>query len=146
MSRRTTLLLLLALSAGHAQAADLVASVDRSRLNSGETVELTVQSSDVTQFGKPDLSPLDAQFEVSGTRQINQLTTLDGDNHATTRWIITLLPKVNGNVVIPPLQVGALKTQPITLQVHRSQPRPGQRVRAGPGPVDRARVPLGIAV
>ena len=120
MSRRTTLLLLLALSAGHAQAADLVASVDRSRLNSGETVELTVQSSDVTQFGKPDLSPLDAQFEVSGTRQINQLTTLDGDNHATTRWIITLLPKVNGNVVIPPLQVGALKTQPITLQVVES--------------------------
>ena len=51
MSRRTTLLLLLALTAGHAQAANLVASVDRSRLNSGETVELTVESSDVTQFG-----------------------------------------------------------------------------------------------
>lgn len=117
MSRRTTLLLLLALSAGHAQAANLVASVDRSRINSGETVELTVESSDVTQFGKPDLSPLDAQFEVSGTRQINQLTTLGGDNHATTRWIITLLPKENGTVVIPPLQVGELKTQPISLQV-----------------------------
>src|SRR5450830_1758992 len=117
MSRRTTLLLLLALSAGHAQAANLVASVDRSRLNSGETVELTVESSDVTQFGKPDLSPLDAQFEVSGTRQINQLTTLGGDNHATTRWIITLLPKENGTVVIPPLQVGEYTTQPISLQV-----------------------------
>ena len=117
MSRRTTLLLLLALSAGHAQAANLVASVDRSRVNSGETVELTVESSDVTQFGKPDLSPLDAQFEVSGTRQIDQLTTLGGDNHATTRWIITLLPKENGTVVIPPLQVGELKTQPISLQV-----------------------------
>ena len=117
MSRRTTLLLLLALMAGHAQAANLVASVDRSRVNSGETVELTVESSDVTQFGKPDLSPLDAQFEVSGTRQINQLTTLGGDNHATTRWIITLLPKANGTVVIPPLQVGELKTQPISLQV-----------------------------
>ncbi|MCF5054753.1 protein BatD, partial [Pseudomonas syringae] len=106
MSRRTPLLLLLALTTGHAQAANLVASVDRSRLNSGETVELTVESSDVTQFGKPDLSPLDAQFEVSGTRQLNQLTTLGGDNHATTRWIITLLPKQNGTVVIPPLQVG----------------------------------------
>ena len=117
MIRRPTLPLLLALMAGHAQAANLVASVDRSRLNSGETVELTVESSDVTQFGKPDLTPLDAQFEVSGTRQINQLTTLGGDNHATTRWIITLLPKENGSVVIPPLQVGELKTQPITLQV-----------------------------
>ncbi|KTC25895.1 protein BatD [Pseudomonas marginalis ICMP 9505] len=117
MSRRTTLMLLLALTAGHAQAANLVASVDRSRVNSGETVELTVESSDVTQFGKPDLSPLDAQFEVSGTRQINQLTTLGDDNRATTRWIITLLPKENGTVVIPALQVGELKTQPISLQV-----------------------------
>ena len=117
MNRCTALLLTLALWASQAQAAGLVASVDRSRINSGETVELTVESNDVTLFGKPDLAPLDPLFEVSGTRQINQLTTLGGDNHATTRWIITLLPKENGTVVIPPLQIGELKTQPITLQV-----------------------------
>ncbi|KAF1027391.1 MAG: hypothetical protein GAK37_02450 [Pseudomonas sp.] len=117
MSRCTALLLTLALWAGHAQAANLVASVDRSRINAGETVELTVESNDVTLFGKPDLTPLDAQFEVSGTRQLNQLTTLGGDNHANTRWIITLLPKLTGTVVIPPLTIGELKTQPITLQV-----------------------------
>ncbi|MBT2372256.1 BatD family protein [Pseudomonas fluorescens] len=117
MSRCTALLLTLVLWACQAQAADLVASVDRSRVNSGETVELTVESNDVTQFGKPDLAPLDPLFEVRGTRQINQLTTLGGDNHATTRWIITLLPKENGTVVIPSLQLGALKSQPITLQV-----------------------------
>ncbi|NWA91935.1 protein BatD [Pseudomonas sp. D8002] len=117
MNRCTALLLTLALWASQAQAAGLVASVDRSRINSGETVELTVESNDVTLFGKPDLAPLDPRFEVSGTRQINQLTTLGGDNHATTRWIITLLPKENGTVVIPPLQIGELKTQPITLQV-----------------------------
>ncbi|NWB22957.1 MULTISPECIES: BatD family protein [unclassified Pseudomonas] len=117
MNRCTAFLLTLALWASQAQAAGLVASVDRSRINSGETVELTVESNDVTLFGKPDLAPLDPLFEVSGTRQINQLTTLGGDNHATTRWIITLLPKENGTVVIPPLQIGELKTQPITLQV-----------------------------
>jgi len=49
MNRCTALLLLLALSAGHAQAANLVASVDRSRLNSGATVELTVESSDSSE-------------------------------------------------------------------------------------------------
>lgn len=117
MNRCTALLLTLVLWASQALAAGLVASVDRSRINSGETVELTVESNDVTLFGKPDLAPLDPLFEVSGTRQINQLTTLGGDNHATTRWIITLLPKENGTVVIPPLQIGELKTQPITLQV-----------------------------
>ena len=111
MSRCTPFVLLLALWAGHAQAADLAASIDRSRVNSGETVELTIESNDVTQFGKPDLAPLDPLFDVRGTRQINQLTTLDGSNHATTRWIITLQPKTTGTVVIPPLQLGELKTQ-----------------------------------
>ncbi|MFO2464384.1 BatD family protein [Pseudomonas sp. 15FMM2] len=117
MSRCTCAVLMLAIWAGQSQAADLVASVDRSQLNSGETVELTLESNDVTQFGKPDLTPLQPQFEVRGTRQINQLTTLDGDNHATTRWIITLLPRQSGTVLIPSLQLGALKTQPISLQI-----------------------------
>jgi hypothetical protein len=73
--------------AAQAQAAELVASVDRARLNSGETIELTLESNDVTQFGKPDLTPLEPLFEVRGTRQVNQLNTLNGDNQATTRSI-----------------------------------------------------------
>lgn len=104
-----------------AQAAELVASVDRSRLNSGETVELTLESNDVTQFGKPDLSALEPLFEVRGTRQVNQLTTINGDSRATTRWIITLLPRQNGSVVIAPLKLGDAQSQPITLQVVESE-------------------------
>lgn len=111
----------LLLCAVQAQAAGLVASVDRSRLNSGETVELTLESSDVTQFGKPDLTPLEPLFDVRGTRQVNQLNTLNGDTQATTRWIITLLPRQNGSVVIPPLQLGDVQSQPITVQVIESE-------------------------
>lgn len=121
MTRFTALLLALLLWTCQAQAAGLVASVDRSRLNSGETVELTLESDDVTLFGKPDLSPLDALFEVRGTRQINQLNTLNGESHATTRWIITLLPRHSGTVEIPPLQLGEIKSQAISLQVLESQ-------------------------
>jgi hypothetical protein len=111
----------LLLCALQAQAAELVASVDRTRLSSGETIELTLESSDVTQFGKPDLTPLEPLFEVRGTRQVNQLNTLSGDNRATTRWIVTLLPKENGSVVIPPLKLGDVESQPITVQVVESQ-------------------------
>ena len=103
-----------------AQAAELVASVDRARLNSGETIELTLESNDVTQFGKPDLTPLEPLFEVRGTRQVNQLNTLNGDNQATTRWIVTLLPLHNGTLVIPPLALGDVQSQPITVQVVES--------------------------
>jgi hypothetical protein len=126
MTRFTALLLPLLLCTATAQAAELTASVDRSRLNSGETVELTLETSDVTQFGKPDLTALEALFEVRGTRQVNQLNTLNGDNRATTRWIITLLPKENGSVVIPPLQLGDAQSQPITVQVVESDTRETQ--------------------
>ncbi|MGE8177442.1 BatD family protein [Pseudomonas fluorescens] len=121
MTRFTVLLLSLSLWTVGAQAAGLVASIDRSRVNSGETVELTLESSDVTQFGKPDLSALDPLFEVRGTRQVNQLTTLGDDSHATTRWIITLLPRHNGTLVIPPLPLGEYTSQPINLQVVESE-------------------------
>lgn len=123
MTRFTVLLLPLLICTATAHAAELTASVDRSRLNSGETVELTLETSDVTQFGKPDLTPLEPLFEVRGTRQVNQLNTLNGDNRATTRWIITLLPKENGSVLIPPLQVGDVQSQPITVQVVESDVR-----------------------
>ncbi|MCP2067193.1 UNVERIFIED_ORG: hypothetical protein J2Y84_002519 [Pseudomonas reinekei] len=125
MTRFTVLLLALLhgllFCSVQAQAAELAASVDRSRLSSGETVELTLESTDVTQFGKPDLTPLEPLFEVRGTRQVNQLNTLSGENQAATRWIITLLPRQNGSVVIPPLQLGELQSQPITLQVVESE-------------------------
>ena len=123
MTRFTVLLLPLLICTATAHAAELIASVDRSRLNSGETVELTLETNDVTQFGKPDLTPLEPLFEVRGTRQVNQLNTLNGDNRATTRWIITLLPKENGSVLIPPLQVGDVQSQPITVQVVESDGR-----------------------
>ena len=121
MTRFTAFLLALWLYTAQAQATGLVASVDRSRLNSGETVELTLESNDVTLFGKPDLTPLEPMFEVRGTRQVNQLTTINGDNRATTRWIITLLPRQNGSVVIPSLQLGDVQSQPITVQVVESE-------------------------
>ncbi|MDD1016043.1 BatD family protein [Pseudomonas rubra] len=102
------------------QAAALLASVDRTRLNAGETLELTLETQDVTQFGKPDLSPLEANFEVRGTRQVNSLNSLDEKN-ANTRWIVTLLPRQSGSIEIPALQLGEVRSQPISLQIQANQ-------------------------
>ena len=123
MNRICVLLLLLCCWTLPAHALGLIASVDRDQLDSGETVELTLESNDATLFGKPDLTPLDALFEVRGTRQVNHLTNLGDDNKATTRWIITLQPKQSGTVIIPPLQVGDYHSQPISLTVSPSSAR-----------------------
>ncbi|BAN47782.1 BatD family protein [Metapseudomonas resinovorans] len=112
--------LLLSLLALAVQAAGFTANVDRTRLSEGETVELTLESSDPTLFGKPDLTPLDGDFEVLGTRQINQLGTFNGKNDRATRWIITLQPRQTGFVTIPALKLGEAHSAPITLHVQKA--------------------------
>ncbi|WP_435605456.1 BatD family protein [Pseudomonas knackmussii] len=114
--KRLICLILLSLVALQAEAS-FTASVDRTRLSEGESVDLTLESDDPTLFGKPDLAPLDAQFQVLATRQVNHLTTFNGKSQATTRWIITLQPRQSGTVSIPALHLGNGETQPISLEV-----------------------------
>lgn len=111
--------LLLSLLALNVSAQSLNATVDRTRLNAGESVELTLESQDTTLFGKPDLQPLYELFEVLGTRQVNRLTNNGSAAQASTRWIITLQPKHSGYVVIPPLKLAQLQSTPITLHVQQ---------------------------
>lgn len=120
--KRLTCALILLLLASLAYAAGFTASVDRTRLSEGETVELVLESSDPTLFGKPDLSPLESLFDVLGTRQINRLSTLNGQSNRATRWIVTLQPKQTGYVVIPPLKLGEAETQPIPLHIQKNDP------------------------
>lgn len=121
MKRLVALLFLLL--AGQASAEAFFASVDRTRLNEGETVVLTLESTDPTRFGRPDFSPLDEQFEILGSRQVNRLTSLGDTPRATTRWILTLQPRHSGEVVIPPIRLEDAETLPITLQVEAAGER-----------------------
>lgn len=109
--------LLLSLMTLQAVAASFTATVDRTRLSDGESIDLILQSDDVTVFGKPDLTPLQPLFDVLSTRQENRLATFDGKTQATTRWIVTLQPRQTGFVVVPPLTLGDASSEPITLQV-----------------------------
>lgn len=127
MTRLTTLLLTLLLAC-QASAATLVARVDRTQLSLDETVELTLETSDTTVFGKPDLQPLEGLFRVLGTRQANQLSSAYGEARAVTQWLITLQPQRTGYVVIPPLQLGEWRSEPIMLNVSESSTEGGGRL------------------
>ncbi|MGE6993946.1 BatD family protein [Pseudomonas sp. NPDC047961] len=116
MMRWMTLVFLLLLGL-QTNAATLLARVDRTELSLDETVELTLETADGTAFGKPDLQPLDGLFKVSGTRQSNQLAGANGEAKAITQWQVTLQPLQTGYVVIPPLQLGDARSEPITLHV-----------------------------
>lgn len=118
---RSLLLALLLSGLTQAYAIEVTASVDRTRLSLNESVELTLESNDGTMFGKPDLSPLAPLFEVLATRQLNRLVTVDGEARMVSRWVITLQPRNEGFVVIPPLRLGEAQTQAITLHVTETE-------------------------
>ncbi|KRW59564.1 BatD family protein [Pseudomonas sp. TTU2014-080ASC] len=120
--------LLLSLMAFTANAAIFHASVDRSRISEGETIELTLETNDSTQFGKPDLQPLEELFEILGTRQVNRLSNSSSGTESSTRWIITLQPKNTGYVVVPPLTLGNLKSDPVVIFVQESSGPGGDHV------------------
>lgn len=95
----------------------LEASVDRTRLVEGESVELTLESAAANRFGRPDLTPLEEHFQIQGSRQLSLIGQLNGQSQPVTRWIVTLLPKRTGYVVIPPIGLGDSQSAPISLQV-----------------------------
>lgn len=116
MKRLMAALLLLAFAC-QAGAASLSARTDRSELSIDETLELILETEDGTVFGRPDLEPLAGLFKVIGTRQLNQLSGIDGAARAVTQWLVTLQPLQTGELTIPPLQLGEWRSEPISLRV-----------------------------
>lgn len=122
-------LLVLMLLAPQVRADAFFASVDRTHLSEGETVVLTLESTDPTRFGRPDFTPLETDFEILGSRQVNRLTTLGDTPRAATRWIITLQPKRSGQVQIPSIRLEDAETLPITLQIAAAgKPSKGEKL------------------
>ena len=101
-------------------AAGISASLDRTVVSEGESVELTLQSQGAIALSTPDLTPLNKDFEILGSRQVSSLSTGTGGTQQSTRWLISLLPKRLGQLEIPSLQVGDSHSPALQLQVQKS--------------------------
>lgn len=108
---------LLILTSTAACAASFTASVDRTQLNAGESLELTLESDDTRYFAAPDLTPLKPLFQLLASKQVNRFSTIAGQARPVNQWILTLLPKQSGFLVIPPLSLGTLQSAPINLHI-----------------------------
>ncbi len=113
---RYLLLALLSLSWVN-QALALEASVDRTRMQLGDSLELTLESAASNRTARPDLSELEDAFEVRASRQMSLVSQQDGRTQPVTRWIITLRPREAGYLEIPSLTVNGQQSEPISLMV-----------------------------
>ena len=114
--KRLIFLLFLLMTPALAEAS-LQASVDRTRLIEGESVELTLETPGANRSTRPDFGPLEEHFHIQGTRQLNLVSQTNGTAQRTTRWVVDLRPKRTGFVAIPPLRLGTLQSEPIGLQI-----------------------------
>lgn len=122
-SRLTTITLfvpiLLWLAAVAHAAGTVEARLDRTRVRLGETVQLTVQAQGRLS-GDLDTSPLDKDFQVLGTSSGSSINIVNGSMSSSKTWQITLEPKRQGTLTIPPLAVGGQHTEPLSLIVSAS--------------------------
>ena len=112
-------LLAVVLCVPHVASAQTRAWLDRAQVSLGDTVTLNIQSDSAAS---PVLTPLGADFELSNQTRSRQVEWINGRMQTRTLHGVALSPRRSGTLVVPPLQVGQVFTEPLQLQVAAAAP------------------------
>jgi len=104
----------------HAQ--ELKSSLERNPIHAGESVRLVLELQRAAGGLKPDLSPLDDDFQILQTSANTQIEFVQGLQSAITRWSIELTPKREGVLTVPTISVGQFQSPELTLEVLAPRP------------------------
>jgi hypothetical protein len=110
-------------SGSHASGA-LRAELDHAQARAGEPVRLILRQSG--EAAAPDLSPLEADFEIVGTQQSQRFEVVNGRAASSHDWIVTLLPRHKGTIEIPAIRAGDATSAPLQLVVSDAPPPPSR--------------------
>ncbi len=126
MSKTACVAMLLASLIVSAAEAAVVASVDRAdiELNESFTLKITVDTAIDTE---PDASALDADFYVGQRSQLSNTTIVNGQISRSRTWTYILMAKREGDLIIPPIIIGAEQSEPVPISVRApSNALPGE--------------------
>lgn len=112
-------LLAVVLCVPHVASAQTRAWLDRAQVSLGDTVTLNIQSDSAAS---PVLTPLGVDFELSNQTRSRQVEWINGRMQTRTLHGVALSPRRSGTLVVPPLQVGQVFTEPLQLQVAAAAP------------------------
>jgi len=99
-----------------ALAADATASLDHAITSSQESVQLTIHVNGGADHD-PDLSVLKQDFEVLSQSQNSSYSLINGSMSRSKDWQFTLMPKHVGVLQIPPISLGNVMTNGLSLKV-----------------------------
>ena len=112
----TLLTFLLLLSASNTAWAEVKAFLNQDTFFEGDPITLTLETSGNGNT-KPDLSPLEKDFDILGTSTSTQVNILNGHKRVKKGWTIELQPKRKGAFQIPIIQIGQETTLAIDLKI-----------------------------
>ena len=96
------------------QATEIEVSVDPNPPASGESFRLAfIAHGEVA--GKPDFGPLEANFDVMSRNEKTSIQWQNGKMTRNTTWVLEVVPKGDGPLIIPAITFGADKSAPYTL-------------------------------
>lgn len=118
---RFVLVPLLTLLTSSAYADQVSAALDKDVVRENEVIQLTVRTDFANTGSGPDFSVLKRDFDILSRSQNSQFSFNLGTNQALNFWVVTLKPKAVGSFKIPPIQVGDLASEPLSLEVKPAQ-------------------------
>ena len=119
--KRCLAALILLVCVAPAVAQQAIASLDRNTVFNGDSVQLRIAVNNAAPNIEPDYSALTADFEISNTGTNTQMNISNGRRQVSTQFTVLLEPLRTGKIVVPSIQVGNMRTRPLTLTV---MPRP----------------------
>jgi hypothetical protein len=97
--------------------ASLSSTVDRTQIETNETLQLTVRYSGKAPSGDPDFSAIERDFSIASNSRQQQYSWVNGESTSYTDWKILLIPKRQGKLTIPSLNFMGSRSQAIGINV-----------------------------
>ena len=108
------------LSACQARAAATIqVELDRDVIEQGESFTVTFSSSGDVD-GDPDFSPLQKDFRIAQQSQSSNIQIINGSMSSNKQWVLMLMPKTTGKLVIPSISFGSDKSAPGFITVKKT--------------------------
>ena len=102
--------------------ASLSSTVDRTQIETNETLQLTVRYSGKAPSGEPDFSGIERDFSIASNSRQQQYSWVNGQSTSYTDWKILLIPKRQGKLTIPSLNFMGSRSQAVVINVRPANP------------------------
>lgn len=97
--------------------ATITASINKKSLSLDDILQLTIYADNISSNAVPDLTALLNNFDLMSSAQTQQVEMHNNRMTTVTVWTFTLLPKHEGQIIIPAINIGTQQTLAMTIMV-----------------------------